>query len=44
MSRKIKLGFVGCGFIGQCVHIPNFKRVENAEIVAISDVRPRLAC
>lgn len=43
MLGKVELGFVGCGFMGQCVHLPSFKRVENAEIIAISDLRPKLA-
>jgi len=43
MPGKVKLGFVGCGFMGQCVHLPSFQRAENAEIVAITDLRPRLA-
>jgi len=43
MPEKIKLGFIGCGFMGQCVHLPSFKRAENAEIVAISDLRTKLA-
>ena len=43
MPGKVKLGFVGCGFMGQCVHLPSFQRAKNAEIVAITDLRPRLA-
>ncbi|NIM45913.1 MAG: Gfo/Idh/MocA family oxidoreductase, partial [Nitrososphaeria archaeon] len=41
--EKVRLGFVGCGFMGQCVHLPSFRRVRNAEIVAITDLRPKLA-
>ena len=43
MPEKVKLGFIGCGFMGQCVHLPSFKRAENVEIVAISDLRIKLA-
>jgi len=41
--EKVRLGFVGCGFMGQCVHLPSFRRVKNAEIVAVTDLRPKLA-
>ncbi|MDH5439700.1 MAG: Gfo/Idh/MocA family oxidoreductase [Candidatus Bathyarchaeota archaeon] len=41
--EKVRLGFVGCGFMGQCAHLPSFKRVEEADIVAIADLRPKLA-
>jgi len=40
---KVRLGFIGCGFMGQYVHLPSFKRLENAEINAICDLRPKLA-
>jgi len=43
LPEKAKLGFVGCGFMGQCVHLPSFHKVKNAEIVAVSDLRPKLA-
>jgi len=43
MPEKVRLGFIGCGFMGQCVHLPSFKKVKNAEIIAISDLRPKLA-
>lgn len=43
MPEKVKLGFVGCGLMGQCVHLPSFQRAKNAEIVAIADLRPKLA-
>ncbi|KYH42669.1 MAG: hypothetical protein AYL33_001710 [Candidatus Bathyarchaeota archaeon B63] len=43
MTEKVRIGFVGCGFMGQCVHLPSFHRLRNAEIVAICDLRPRLA-
>ncbi len=42
MSPKIKLGFIGCGIMGQCVHLPSFSKVKDAEIVAISDLQPKL--
>jgi len=38
----VKLGYVGCGFMAQKVHIPNFLRVSECELVAIAEVRAEL--
>ncbi|MEM2465674.1 MAG: Gfo/Idh/MocA family oxidoreductase, partial [Candidatus Bathyarchaeia archaeon] len=43
MPGKVRIGFIGCGFMGQCVHLPSFRRVKSAEIIAIADLRPNLA-
>lgn len=43
MTTKVRIGFIGCGFMGQCVHLPSFKRLRNAEVNAICDVRLKLA-
>lgn len=43
MPEKVKLGFLGCGFMGQCVHLPSFQKVKNAQVVAIGDLRTKLA-
>jgi len=43
MTAKVRIGFIGCGFMGQCVHLPSFQKLRNAEIVAICDLRPKLA-
>jgi predicted dehydrogenase len=43
MPEKVRIGWIGCGFMGQQVHLPSFQKCKNAEIVAISDLRPRLA-
>lgn len=43
MPEKVRIGWVGCGFMGQQVHLPSFQKCKNAEIVAISDLRPKLA-
>jgi predicted dehydrogenase len=39
---KLKLGYVGCGFMAQKVHIPNILSIEECELVALAEVRPRL--
>ncbi|KZN70571.1 Gfo/Idh/MocA family protein [Pseudoalteromonas luteoviolacea] len=41
-SPKIKLGFVGAGFIGQVAHIENYAQLEECELHAIADLRPKL--
>ncbi|RJS94198.1 gfo/Idh/MocA family oxidoreductase [Candidatus Bathyarchaeota archaeon] len=43
MAAKVRIGFIGCGFMGQCVHLPSFMRLKNAEVNAICDVRLKLA-
>ncbi|MCK4417971.1 MAG: Gfo/Idh/MocA family oxidoreductase [Candidatus Latescibacteria bacterium] len=35
----IRLGIVGCGFMSQAVHLPNFSRAKNCRIVALADKR-----
>lgn len=41
MSR-IRLGYVGCGFMAQKVHIPNFLSIPDCELVALAEVRQEL--
>ncbi len=38
----VKVAIVGAGFMGQLVHIPNFFRLQNCEVIALSDVREKL--
>jgi predicted dehydrogenase len=44
---KVRFGYVGCGFMAQKVHIPNFADIPDCEFVALaevrSDVRERVA-
>jgi predicted dehydrogenase len=39
---KIRLGYVGCGFMAQRVHIPNFSSLPNCELLALAELRPEL--
>ncbi len=39
----VKLGFVGCGFMGQLAHLPNFLAVPECQVVALAEKRPKLA-
>jgi predicted dehydrogenase len=42
-NRKLRLGFVGCGYMGQLAHLENYARLPNVELVALAEGRPRLA-
>lgn len=41
--RKVKLGFVGCGMMGQIAHLPNYIESDKCEVVALAELRPHLA-
>ncbi|WP_125563877.1 Gfo/Idh/MocA family protein [Pseudoalteromonas rubra] len=41
-SAKIKLGFIGAGFIGQVAHIENYAQLDDCELYGIADLRPEL--
>ena len=41
MSR-LRLGYVGCGFMAQRVHLPNFAAIPECELVALAELRPEL--
>jgi len=38
----LKFGYVGCGFMAQAVHIPNFAGLPEVELVALAEIRPEL--
>ncbi len=41
---RLRIGFVGTGFMGQCAHLQNYAQLaEECEVVAIAEARPRLA-
>ena len=39
---KINVGFVGCGLMGQLVHLPILADLEQCDLVALAEVRPQL--
>ena len=43
MKKKINIGWIGSGFIGQVAHLRNFHLNKNINISAISELRPNLA-
>lgn len=41
--QKVRLGYVGAGFMAQAVHLPNFTALPDCEVVALAEMRPQLA-
>jgi predicted dehydrogenase len=39
---RVRLGYVGCGFMAQKVHIPNLLSIPECELVALAEVRSEL--
>ncbi|MHC1695242.1 MAG: Gfo/Idh/MocA family protein [Eubacteriales bacterium] len=40
---KVKIGFIGVGFMGQLAHLQNYVQLDECEVVAVADARPELA-
>ena len=38
-DKKVRIGFVGVGGMGQCAHLRNYVTVPNCEVVAIAELR-----
>jgi len=38
----LKIGYVGCGFMAQKVHLPNILALAECDLAAIAEVRPQL--
>ena len=41
-SKKIKIGWIGSGFVGQVAHLNLYEDIPNVEIVALSELRESL--
>lgn len=41
-DKPVRLGYVGCGFMAQNVHLPNFASLPECELVALAELRPKL--
>ncbi|KPJ61862.1 MAG: hypothetical protein AMS15_05615 [Planctomycetes bacterium DG_23] len=39
---KVRLGFVGAGFMGQVAHLANYAQIPDCELVALAEKRPEL--
>ncbi|HEO71868.1 MAG TPA: Gfo/Idh/MocA family oxidoreductase [Candidatus Hydrogenedentes bacterium] len=42
-DRKVRIGFIGTGGMGQCAHLKNYAALGDCEVVALAELRPRLA-
>ncbi|MGQ9611061.1 MAG: Gfo/Idh/MocA family protein [bacterium] len=42
-NEKVRIGFVGVGSMGQCAHLKNYVTVPDCEVVAIAEMRKKLA-
>lgn len=42
LDKPVRLGYVGCGFIAQHIHLPNFSTLPECDLVALAEVRPNL--
>jgi len=40
---KVRIGFVGVGNMGQCAHLKNYVNLPDCEVVAIAELRSKLA-
>jgi len=41
-NKKVRIGFVGCGYMGQAAHLRHYVQVPECEIVALAEARPEL--
>ena len=42
VAKKLKLGWVGSGFIGQVAHLSNYVELPDVDIVGLGELRPKL--
>ena len=42
MDRKVRIGFVGVGSMGQCAHLKNYATLPDCDVVALAELRPEL--
>jgi len=43
MARKVRLGFVGAGYMGQNAHLANYAKIADCELVALAEGRTETA-
>jgi predicted dehydrogenase len=41
-DAPVRFGYIGCGFVAQNIHIPNFKAQPNCDFLALAEVRTDL--
>lgn len=42
-KKRVRIGFVGAGSMGQCAHLKNYATLAECEVVALAEIRPKLA-
>jgi predicted dehydrogenase len=42
-SEPLRMGYVGCGFLAQHTHLANFASLDGCRLIALAEIRPRLA-
>tara|TARA_B100000686_G_scaffold355110_1_gene470002 strand:- start:16236 stop:17285 length:1050 start_codon:yes stop_codon:yes gene_type:complete len=42
LTEKLRLGWVGSGFVGQVAHLANYCQLPNVEITGLAELRPEL--
>jgi len=42
-TRKVRIGFVGVGNMGQCAHLKNYAALPDCEVVALAELREKTA-
>lgn len=42
-SDPVRFAYVGCGFVGQTIHLPNFASLPDCRFLALAEVRTELA-
>ena len=43
MAEKVRIGFVGAGYMGQNAHMANYAKIENCELPALAEGRAETA-
>ncbi|MBT5712259.1 Gfo/Idh/MocA family oxidoreductase [Candidatus Poribacteria bacterium] len=43
MAKKVRIGFIGAGYMGQNAHIANYAKIDDCELVALAEGRPETA-
>lgn len=41
-ARPINFAYIGCGFVGQTIHVPNFASLPNCRFLALAEARQEL--
>jgi predicted dehydrogenase len=43
MEKALRIGFIGAGTMGQCAHLRNYAITPGCSVVALAELRPKLA-